>query len=227
MNLFIFQAGRDPLFFVAVVVTVIISIVLHELAHGWAAIRLGDDTPRIEGRMVPDPLLHMGPFSLLALMIAGIAWGAMPINPSRLRGRHGGAIVAVAGPVTNLVLGILCLTVLAILMRTWEPNLMLGGVMQRQTPDTLTQFQTNLLFVLAIAGIWNLVLTLFNLLPIPPLDGSHILASFHRGYDQFISNPANQVLMLMGFIFLFAMADIFFTWSIRFASFYTELLINL
>ena len=86
MNLFInnllSENPADRFFFFAVVLTVVVSIVLHELAHGWMAMKLGDPTPRLEGRMTGNPLVHMGPWSLLALALAGIAWGSMPIDPS-------------------------------------------------------------------------------------------------------------------------------------------------
>ena len=68
---------EKQLFFGCVVVTVVISIVLHELAHGWAAIWQGDDTPRIAGHMTPDPMVHMGGMSLLMLVLVGFAFGAI------------------------------------------------------------------------------------------------------------------------------------------------------
>ena len=86
---------------------------LHELAHGWAAIWLGDQTPVRQGRMTGNPLVHMGPWSLLMLAVAGIAWGQMPIDRTRLRGRHGEAIVAAAGPAMNVLLALAALSTLA------------------------------------------------------------------------------------------------------------------
>ena len=80
---------EKQLYFGCVVVTVIISIVLHELAHGWAAIWQGDDTPRQMGHMTADPMVHMGGFSLLMLALVGIAFGAMPVNPRNFRSRYG------------------------------------------------------------------------------------------------------------------------------------------
>ena len=75
---------------------VILSITLHELAHGWAALWQGDDTPRRMHRMTANPLVHMGGWSLLLFAVVGIAWGVMPTDPSRYRWRRRGRIV-VAG----------------------------------------------------------------------------------------------------------------------------------
>ena len=73
---------------------VIFSITLHELGHGWAAIRQGDDTPRRFGRMTLNPLVHMGVPSLVMFALIGIAWGAMPVEPSRFRWGRRGRVLA-------------------------------------------------------------------------------------------------------------------------------------
>jgi Zn-dependent protease len=96
--MFIQSLQSNPRFFFAVVITVVVSITIHELAHGVVAVWRGDRTPIDEGHMTLNPAVHMGPFSIIALLVAGIAWGAMPINPSRIRGRFGEALVAAAGP---------------------------------------------------------------------------------------------------------------------------------
>lgn len=199
-NLFIQQAFQPEsrTFFFATVISVVISITLHELAHGWAAIRLGDNTPIRTGHMTGNPLVHMGPFSLIALCLAGIAWGQMPIDPTRLRGKYGEAWVAFAGPATNFLLSLAALTGLGLWIR-------FGGF-----PDADNQVQKNaVLFLSAFGGI-NAVLGVFNLFPVPPLDGSHILANFNRGYARFIGDPAHQGAMLLAFIFMFSMASVIF-----------------
>ena len=120
-GLFIQTLLSNPLFYLCVVVTVIVSIILHELAHGLAAIKLGDKTPIHTGHMTLDPLVHMGPFSIVILLVVGIAWGLMPIDPTRLRGKYAEAIVAVAGPLTNLILAAIALTALGIWIAN-DPN---------------------------------------------------------------------------------------------------------
>ena len=111
------QRAFDPetqLYFGCVVVTVIISIVLHELAHGWAAIWQGDDTPRIAGHMTPDPMVHMGGMSLLMLALVGMAFGAMPVNPRNFRSRYGDALVSAAGPAMNFLLAMVAQIILGV-----------------------------------------------------------------------------------------------------------------
>lgn len=196
---------EDRFFFFAACVTVVISIVLHELAHGWMAIRLGDDTPIREGRMTGNPLVHMGPFSILALLIAGIAWGQMPIDPSRLRGRYAEARVAAAGPAMNLLIALVALITLGLLYRFGFS-------------DPQVQWKTNLLTFLNIAGTLNLLLLMFNLLPVPPLDGSHILANFYRPYALAVSDPSKQGIFFIAFIFVFAASAVLATWAARLGS---------
>lgn len=201
LALFVQTALDDPLFFGSVVFTVIISITLHELAHGWMAIRLGDDTPIRSGRMTPNPMVHMGLFSMMALLIVGIAWGQMPIDHTRIRGRHGAAWVALAGPAMNLLLAVVTLTALGIYLNVR------GGY---PTDPRTEQVLINLVTFFWVFGSFNLLLMVFNLLPVPPLDGSHVLASFHRGYGNFISNPSNGGPLLIMFVFAFMFATVIF-----------------
>jgi len=207
MDLFIFHLFSDDpadrFFFVAWVLVVIISIVLHELAHGWMAVRLGDDTPLRLNRMTGNPLVHMGPFSLLALAIAGIAWGSMPIDPSRTRGRYAEAKIAAAGPATNLLLATVALVAI--------------GLLQRYAVLTGDGWQANLTTLLWTAGSANLLLCAFNLLPVPPLDGSRVLANFNRGYARFIDDPKNHGALMLMFFGAFFLAGVMFDPVIRLA----------
>ncbi len=172
---------------------VLLSICLHELAHGWAALEQGDDTPRLTGHMTMNPLVHMGQMSLLMFAIVGIAWGAMPVNPNRFRaGRVGDAQVSAAGPAMNLALALATLTCLGVL------RAMTAGNVNGAPPNLFVQnFGTFLL----VGGWLNLTLMAFNLIPIPPLDGSTILRSLvpitepiyqHEGFDRF------GLLLLLG-----------------------------
>lgn len=176
--MFITTLSSDPRYFFAVVITVVVSITLHELAHGLAAIRRGDDTPILLQRMTLNPLVHMGGFSIVALLLMGIAWGQMPVNPTRLRGRYAEAFVAAAGPATNLALALAALLAL--------------GLWQRAAPLAGAESQpiANAQYLLQIFGVTNLLLMMFNLLPVPPLDGSHILANVVPQYRRLLSGPA-------------------------------------
>lgn len=168
---------------------VILSIVLHELGHGYAAIRQGDDTPIYTGHMTWNPLVHMGTMSLIALAILGIAWGAMPVNPSRFKSRYGEALVAAAGPLVNLLLALLCL-LLAIL---WPYA---RGVF----PDHVF-LNVGIFFFVGL--MLNITLMAFNLMPVPPLDGSRILADFYPAYNRLWEGERGAVFGILAFMALF------------------------
>lgn len=100
----------NPVTYTSIVVIVIASVVLHELAHGFAAIQQGDRTPVTSGHMTLDPVVHMGQASLIMLCVVGLAWGQMPVRPAHFRNRKWGeAIVSGAGPATNLALALLAI----------------------------------------------------------------------------------------------------------------------
>lgn len=188
--------ASDPSIAVSWVVWVIVSVVLHELAHGWAAIRLGDRTPIEMGRMTWNPLVHMGRTSLIAFAIIGIAWGAMPVNPSRLRGRYADALVSAAGPAMNLALALLLM--------------LAGGVwLGRNGFQTADPLNTNLLTFFWVGASLNVFLMLFNLLPIPPFDGSRILGSVSPGLGRLLHSEQAR----MGVFVLFA---VMFFWGAQY-----------
>ncbi len=161
------------------------SITLHELAHGWAAIWEGDDTPRAQGRMTGNPVVHMGMPSIVVFLIIGIAWGMMPVNPYKFRhGKWGRILVAVAGPAMNLVLAIVSLTVLGFIFNPWEGS-----------PAPIETF-------LLMGGFLNLVLFALNMLPVPPLDGSMILANLSTTVARWYTHPQAQMAGLLLFLAL-------------------------
>ncbi|MCS7034629.1 MAG: site-2 protease family protein [Phycisphaerae bacterium] len=188
--MFIETLQSDPRFFFAVLIAVVVSICLHELAHGLAAIRCGDNTPIEQDRMTLNPLVHMGVFSILALLIAGIAWGQMPIDRSRLRGRHAEALVAAAGPLANFAIALASLGALGMWQR-------LAGEAAVEGPAGNGQY------LLRTFGYVNFLLGLFNLIPWPPLDGAHILGSFWRWYADLIDRAALSGAAIFGFLLIF------------------------
>lgn len=181
--MFLQYLSSDPRFYFAVIFVVVISICLHELAHGLTAIYLGDKTPEESGHLTLNPLVHMGPFSLMMLAIAGISWGQMPVDTSRLRGRYGDAIVSAAGPLTNLALALLGIGGLAL----WA---------HVGTIDVTNHMVSNAVMLLYVLVLFNLVLFMLNLVPAPPLDGSRILANFAPAYRRWISDPTMQGVFL-------------------------------
>jgi Zn-dependent protease len=146
-------------------VTLVIAITVHEFAHAYAADRLGDPTPRMQGRLTLNPLKHLDPLGSILFIITGFGWGRPVLtNPYNLRPpmRTSMAIVAAAGPFSNLVMALLA----AIPIRLGLlPFLELGGV-PNVTPS-VAEFIS--LFILV-----NIGLMLFNLIPIAPLDGFKI-----------------------------------------------------
>ena len=168
----------------------IASITLHELAHGWAALWQGDDTPRTLGRMTWNPVVHMGLFSLVCLALVGIAWGVMPTDPSKYRwGREGRVVVAGAGPAMNALLFLVCWIVV--------------GVVQGFGLDSESEGWGRVVAFAAIGGLLNGMLCLFNLLPLPPFDGASIVAGFSRTYYRWMHDPRMQTAGL--FIVIVAM----------------------
>ena len=164
----------NPFTLIAISLAVLIfSAILHEIAHGYVAERLGDPTARIMGRLTLNPIPHIDPFLSilmpLLLILSGspvIFGGAkpVPVDPFNLReGRKDIALVSLAGPMTNLALAI----VAGVLLHALYQGFVISS------PSTLSELFN---FILSSILRLNLLLAIFNLLPIPPLDGSKIFA---------------------------------------------------
>jgi Zn-dependent protease len=160
----LFLLRDDPQFFIAFVVAVVIGITVHEFSHAAAATAQGDLTAKSQGRLTLNPASHLDPLGTIFLIVGGFGWGRpTPFDPQRLRSRRvGAALVGLAGPISNVVVAFLA----AIALRVTYPNdADLDG----------PGFTSKLLFALVQL---NVVLAVFNLLPIPPLDGSRLLSIF-------------------------------------------------
>ena len=183
------------IFFIAIL---IMSIVIHEVAHGYAADMLGDPTAKLAGRLTLNPLPHLDPMGSVLLPIilvvtnAGFIFGwakPVPYNPYNLKkGKWGPAIVAVAGPLSNLFIAF----VFGMVLR-------FGGSLG--LPDAFLAISIYIVFI-------NILLAVFNMLPIPPLDGSKVLFSILPYKYQHIE----QTLERYGFIILLFV--IFFAWNL-------------
>ena len=155
---------------VLMLVPMILSLTVHEFAHAWSAYQLGDDTASMQGRMTLNPLPHIDPIGTILLPLIGIPFGwakPVPINPVRFSRRFsmrmGIVITAAAGPFSNVILAVLCTVAFGLLLR-WAPSTLFDAPRQLSGVG----------FLLSKAIQLNVALALFNLLPVPPLDGSRV-----------------------------------------------------
>lgn len=161
---------HDLLTRVMMLIPMVLSLSVHEWAHAWSASKLGDDTAERQGRLTLNPIAHIDPIGTLLLPLLGIPFGwakPVPVNPTRFRRtvsmRTGMAITAAAGPISNFILAALCVVCLGLWYRVYPA-------------DAFVPNAANIL--LRSGAMLNLSLGLFNLFPVPPLDGSRVAARF-------------------------------------------------
>jgi len=190
---------KDPAAFILLAVPLLYSIILHELAHGWVADKMGDPTAKWLGRLSLNPLRHLDPIGTIMLFVFGFGWAKpVPVNFNNLRDhRKGLLLVSSAGIAVNMVLAFLAF----LLSRLLSPS-----------PDGMI---ATLLFYLAQI---NIMLASFNLIPIPPLDGSKILMGFMSGKFQhlFARLEPYGFFIIIGLLYLGALNPLiaFFRWMI-------------
>ena len=181
---------RDPELFVAFLIAIIVGLTFHEFSHAAVATLQGDQTARSQGRLTLNPVVHLDPLGTIALLIAGLGWARpTPVTPTRLRYRRlGMVLVGLAGPAANFVIAL----VSAIALRIVEPAA--GATLDGN-------FSVKLLSYLVI---WNVLLGVFNLLPIPPLDGSTLLTVLLPPSRQNIVRFLDQygIFLLLGLLIL-------------------------
>ena len=174
---------------------ILLALTVHEYAHGWIAERHGDPTARYAGRLTLNPLSHLDPFGTLMFFMAGFGWAKpVPVNPGNLRDPKRDMIwVSLAGPGAN----VLCALVFGMILRTAR---LLPGVSQSEI----------VMSVLYLAVFFNLILAMFNLIPVPPLDGSKILMGLlpPRQEYRFRELERYGFLILMGLILMDRMLHI-------------------
>lgn len=179
----------DPLAFFLLAIAIIEAIALHEYAHALAADLQGDRMPRAFGRLTLNPAKHLDPLGTILIFLVGFGWGKpVEFRPEALASkRFGAAIVALAGPAMNLLLAVVAAFALAPLVNAGNT-----GVLAR--------------FLLAFFSI-NLLLAVFNLLPLPPLDGSRLLTIFLPPSKQKV------IFFLDRYGFIILLAVVFFGWT--------------
>jgi Zn-dependent protease len=179
----------------AVFALVVISLGMHEYAHAWVALRRGDSTARDLGRLTLNPIAHIDVFMTIVLPLVSLyAWGIpfggakpVPVNPHRLRHPlRDMMLVALAGPLSNVVLAVLFLVLFKLTVASG-------------------QFDGKLLpaILYSAAGV-NLVLAIFNMLPVPPLDGSRVMAYLLPGpiREPYVALESFGLLLVLGVVFL-------------------------
>ncbi len=194
---------------IALIIGLIVSIVLHEVGHAYAANWLGDPTARLEGRLSMNPFVHIDPLmtvivpGLLILTSSPFLFGAakpVPYNPYNFRNQKWGeAIVAAAGPAVNILLALIFAVVVQV--------------------GAGTSLSENFLFLSAQLVVMNLFLAFFNLVPIPPLDGSKILPRFlpfslrmqYEGFRRFMEQNVFLAFGLVIFLFVVVLGETFYS----------------
>ncbi|OQA53105.1 MAG: Peptidase family M50 [candidate division WS2 bacterium ADurb.Bin280] len=170
---------------IILIISLLISLTVHEAAHAYVAFKLGDDTAKNEGRLTLNPLAHLDPIGTLSLIFFRIGWGKpVPVNPNNFKNPSlHNFFVALSGPASNLALSLIA----AILLRIFSQN------------DLVTSF-------LSLFIVLNTFLMIFNLLPIPPLDGSKI-------WHLVLNDEAYYTLERMGPLILIAVLLFSFTFG--------------
>lgn len=175
---------QEPWLFLVFVMAFLLTLAVHEFSHAWMSTFLGDQTAKREGRLTLNPVAHVDILGFLALVTVGFGWGKpVPFNPYNLKyQKWGPTFVAVVGPISNLIFGTVCI--------------LLAGVLSR----AFGWSASNLLIVaLSFMGYLNFLLLLFNLIPLPPLDGSKVLLALLSSESQ---RPLRQLLEQQGPILL-------------------------
>lgn len=168
---------QSPALAITFLLSIILAITVHEFSHAWMADRLGDDTPSSQGRVTLNPLAHLDPLGSLLFLISGFGWGKPVIyDPRNLNGRADELKVALAGPASNLVLALTFKLIL---------------VAQVATGATVIAP-----IFLSILITINLYLAAFNMLPIPPLDGSSIVAYFWPEYRSLLGGQVGFIILI-------------------------------
>ena len=165
----------------------IMALALHEYAHARAAAAMGDFTPKMMGRLTVNPMAHIDPIGLVMLLVARFGWAKpVPINPHNFRDRKKGEIlVALAGPAMNFLLAFLALGVMLFLTQTMRMEMSYG-----------------LRAVLWLIVVYNINFGIFNLIPLPPLDGSRILMAVLPYEMQYRFAALERYSMLIFIIFI-------------------------
>ena len=197
LGLWLITAGESGILNLLLTIPgVLIALTFHEFAHAFAANKLGDETPKVQGRLNLNPLSHIDPVGFIFLIVGGFGWGKpVQIDVRNFKGKHSiskaEAIVSAAGPIMNFILAFVFLIIYYILFNVTNVINMLS-----------VQWQQVVYIVMINVISVNIGLGVFNLIPLPPLDGSKILMHFlpYKGKEWFYNN---QQIFYIIFLILF------------------------
>ena len=175
---------QNPIEFVIVALLLIATLSIHEFAHAFVADHLGDPTPRLAGRLTLNPLAHLDIVGTLLLLFAGFGWGKpVPIDPFKLRDtKKDSALISFAGPGSNLLMAIIASLLLRLSL--FVPSLSLNLFIW----DIISYFI-----------FWNIILAVFNLIPIHPLDGFTVVGGLlpHKYYQEWLELSRYGIIFLV------------------------------
>jgi len=190
---FITKLMEDPYAAGIWILVVIFSICCHEFSHAWMALHQGDPTAAEQGHLTLNPLKQMGIFSIVMLAIMGIAWGAVPVNPSRMKHKYSDALVSFAGPLMNLIL---------FLVSTLGFTITLYYLQYKEVTNPALE---NVNFIFFTGARLNLLLFLLNMLPLPILDGWGVFSYIFPGLKRLItgSETIKAIYLILMLLFIF------------------------
>jgi Zn-dependent protease len=214
-------------------VAILLTLMLHEIAHGYVAYRCGDPTAKMLGRLTMDPRKHLDPFGTISLVLLGFGWAKpVPVNPRNFRGNYRRAdfLVSIAGVTVNLTLFLLSLFIAMLLSPLlWKPevvnyygakqllasggaaySILLGGMGANYIELMQTPWLMHVQRFLLLFSTMNLTIAVFNLLPIPPLDGFHVLNDLILGGRLTMNRNFYQIaqVVLLALVFTGALSGI-------------------
>ncbi|MCH5189229.1 MAG: site-2 protease family protein [Oscillospiraceae bacterium] len=187
-----FDLGNLIIYVFSMAFVVFCTLPIHEFAHAWVATKLGDQTPRLQGRLTVNPMAHISPIGALMILLVGFGYAKpVGVNPRNFKDpKKGMALVAIAGPISNLIMGFIAefFAVLCVRLSNGSGN--------------ATMLSAVYLFFWFAASV-NVQLAVFNLLPIPPLDGSRILQLLIPSKYYFKVMQYERYIVLVVFALLF------------------------
>ena len=186
-----FSFAQNVVIILAFALAIMIALVMHECAHGWVALKQGDPSAKLAGRISLNPARHIDPLGLLCFCFAGIGWAKpVPVNPFNYRNfKKGNFFVSIAGVVVNFILGFI---------------FSLGYfLMIKSNFDFDNLFLLGLFYFFGLATVVNISLMVFNLLPIPPLDGYNVLVSFTKPNNSFMRFMRQNSMIVLIIVIIF------------------------